>query len=196
MNRKNWLCFTMVVFMVLPLLWVRNSYAVESLKGRGSIGAALSYQSAVFTVGSYESETNTTSLQGSIGYFVTDHLEVNFAPVMSASESEAGSSSSESTSYSYFGNLKYNFYQRGSTTVPFVGLQAGITGYESDGDTDSAFSYGGMVGVKFFLTEDISLNLELNYLQTTFEAQYPATQDTEYEVSSFFAGFSYYFGGE
>ena len=45
MNRKSWLIVTVVaVLTIVPIVWANNSYAVESMEGKGSLAASLSYQ--------------------------------------------------------------------------------------------------------------------------------------------------------
>ena len=192
MRRNSGLIFTVIaVLAIVPFVWAKNTYAVESMKGKGSLAASLSYQHQETSFGDSDSETDTTSLMGSLGYFLSDHLEVNFAPMIMILDPDQGD---KYTLYSYFGNLKVNFYQKGWIAVPYVGVQAGVTGYESGDDDDSSFSYGALGGIKLFVTEDVSLNLELNYLHTTFDAD-DGGDDTDLDVTSFFVGFSWYFGG-
>lgn len=192
MSRRSWLVLMVVaVLTIVPFVWAKNTYAVESMKGKGSLAASLSYQHQETSLDDSDSETDTTSFMGSLGYFFNDHLEVNFAPMIMIVDPDEGDTY---TLYSYFGNLKINFYQKGWTAVPYVGVQAGVTGYELGDDDDNAFSYGALGGIKLFVTEDVSLNLELNYLHTTFDAD-DGGDDLDLDVTSFFVGFSWYFGG-
>ena len=71
-------------------------------------------------------------------------------------------------------------------TVPYLGAQAGMTFIEAGEFSDSAFSYGGMAGAKFFVSEDLSYNAELNLLITTID-------DQDYTQTTFQVGMSYYF---
>jgi hypothetical protein len=70
--------------------------------------------------------------------------------------------------------------------VPYVGAQAGMTFIEAGPFSDSAFSYGGMAGAKFFVSEDLSYNAELNLLMTTID-------DQDYTQTTLQVGMSYYF---
>lgn len=179
MTRKSWFILTVVaVFMLSSLIWANNTYAVDSLKGKGILGAAVTISHTEMD----EDEFDMWAIWFAGGYFFTDHIEVNITPRIMYMESDAY----ETTTYSVLANLKYNFFKKGWTTIPYVGLQAGVAGYEADDDSDSAFSYGGMAGLKFFLTEDISLNIEGNYLRTTYD-------DDDHRTSVLF-GFTFYFG--
>jgi opacity protein-like surface antigen len=190
MNRKSWLILTVVaVLTIVPFVWANNAYAVESLKGKGSLAGLVSFQNLEYSNG-YDSEIDMTNIQAAIGHFFTDNLEVNFAPMIMRIEPEGAD---DVLLYNYFVNLKYNFYQEGATTIPYLGVQTGITGYEAAGDDDSDLSYGAMGGVKFFVSEEVSVNLELNYLKTTFDADVGG--DIDLDVTSLFVGLSWYFGG-
>ena len=175
MTRKSWFILTVVaVFMLSSLIWANNTYAVDSLKGKGIFGSAVTI--------SHTDEVDWWDIWVAGGYFFTDHIEVNITPRIMYMESDAY----ETTTYSVLANLKYNFFKKGWTTIPYVGLQAGVSSYEADDDSDSAFSYGGMAGLKFFFTEDISLNLEGNYLRTT--------SDIDEDQTSVLLGLTFYFG--
>jgi len=178
------------IFVTVIFLLAGNAFAVDSLKGRGSLGAFLTGQRTEIGYEGDTFESNQTIFQGSLGYFVTDHVEINFAPTIIGIEVEG----EDSTLYSYFGNVKYNFYNAGWTVIPYIGLQAGISGVEYDDDSDSNFAYGGMGGLKIFVTEDLSLDLELNYLMTEFDIGDDETVDMD--TLALFLGFKYYFGGK
>ena len=76
--------------------------------------------------------------------------------------------------------------------MPYVGLQAGISGMTYGDEDDSNLGYGFMGGVKMFLNEDLSLDIELNYFMAEMEV-FGYTADVE--TTSVFIGFKYYFGG-
>lgn len=74
--------------------------------------------------------------------------------------------------------------------VPYIGGQVGLAFAEAGGESASATAYGGMFGVKNFLSEDLSVNIEYNILFTTLtydNVDYDVTQTTIQ------AGMSYYF---
>ena len=163
---------------------------VGQRRGKGSLAAQVSYQNIDLS-NDDDYEYALWSLAGAVGYFFTDHFEVNLAPIIFMIDPDEGD---ETTTYSVLGNAKYNFYQEGWTVVPYLGVQAGVSGYEREGDDDSAFSYGGMAGTKVFVTEDVSLNFELNYLYTQFDED-DGGNELDSTTISFFVGFAWYFGG-
>ncbi|MCL4456718.1 MAG: porin family protein [Nitrospirae bacterium] len=112
--------------------------------------------------------TSTTTLGlAQYGYFITDHIQLGGSVLYMGQTSKTADekSTSDATGIDLYG--KYHFYSKGQSVVPYLGVQAGYLDIsaKSDGDSASgdAFSYGGMGGLKFFITEKISFNTELNY---------------------------------
>lgn len=130
---------------------------------------------------SLEDSTTTYSIMPIIGYFLNPEVELGLTVFASRFEMEGFSSSD----LMFLGQAKYHFYQKGQTTVPYVGGQLGIY-TSSNGETNTSFSFGGMGGAKFFLKENVSLNLEANYT-------YMTDSDSDGRLE-FLAGVSYYFG--
>ena len=73
-----------------------------------------------------------------------------------------------------------------------MGLQAGMTGidieFEDDSYDDTSYSFGFMGGLKAFLTENLSLDIEYNWL-------YTPKLVADMTMSTIFIGFTWYFGG-
>ena len=183
LKRNNQLFFVLVILVgMVTLILPNNSQAVESLAGKGKVSTSLSY--SYIDIEDADDPVEVTNFLGEFGYFVTDHIEINFSPLVTSVDT----GDSDSTIYSVFVNGKYNFYKRGWNSVPYAGLQAGITGVDTEGYDDSTFSFGGMAGFKQFLTESISFNLEGNYM-------YYEVENTDVNQFSLFLGFTWYFGG-
>ena len=185
--KKTKLIITLI-FTMLFFLTTGSVYAIDSLQGRGSVGASITLQKTEI---SYEGDSVSSDqriIQGSIGRFLTDNVEVNFAPMIISIDADG----EEMSVYSYFGNVKFNFITEGQTAVPYAGLQAGISGVAYGDEDDSSLGYGFMGGIKMFLNEDLSLDIELNYLMAELEVG-DVTADVA--TTSVFVGFKYYFGG-
>ena len=79
--------------------------------------------------------------------------------------------------------------------MPYIGLHLGWTTNvsESDGDKyrDSNGSTGIHGGLKVFLGENISWNIELD--RTSYTYEYESGDEIDIDVTTLFAGFSYYF---
>lgn len=191
-NKKMLFVKATVLFLALAVLPASQALAVDSLKGRGSLGAAVSLNHQEYDTGGSTSETDYLTINASLGYFFTDHIEINFSPYFTSTESDSGDgNTSTSIIYSYSANMKFNFYGEGWTVVPYIGVQGGISGYDSgDDNNDQNFGYGGMGGLKVFFNESVSMNFELNYLQTEYD------EDISRKDTRFFVGFTYYFGGK
>ena len=187
-RNQNLLGLAGLFFMVM-LLNTGNSFAVDSLKGNWSLGlySALNH-SEVETASGETYESDSKILNASLGYFFTDHLEISFSPTFATNETEGA----EMSLYNYFGSLIYNFYDTGWQAIPYVGLQAGMTSvdikYEDDSYNDTGISFGFMGGVKVFLTENFSLDVEYNWL-------YTPDLTADLTMSTIFLGFTWYFGG-
>jgi len=57
----------------------------------------------------------------------------------------------------------------------------------ANGDSESAFAYGALGGIKFFVTERASLNLGVNWVHTKIS-------DTDIDTFTGTVGLSFYFG--
>jgi len=117
-----------------------------------------------------------------VGYFLTPQIQIGALGLM------GGNINGETqTIYSFAGDFRYNFsYDKAQTVVPYLGIQAGFGG-TSNGTSESAFAYGAMGGIKFFVTERASLNFGVNWVRTTIG-------DTDVDMFSGTVGVSFYFG--
>ena len=105
---------------------------------------------------------DTTEIAGSLGYFVTDELELSVVGAWMDISSDV----LDMTSWGLGGNAKYHF-MTDSTTVPYVGGQilfehadGSIFGISGSAD---GYLYGPLVGAKFFMNESASLFVEYQY---------------------------------
>ena len=195
MKRKLIILCCVGMLTIIMLSKTNNAYAIEGLKGNWSLGiyAALN-NSTVETLGSDTYESNSTIVNASLGYFLTDHVELNFSPTMARNKTE----SFEMSFNNYFGNVKYNFYGSNWQAVPYIGLQGGVTKidlkYEDENPDnsvsydDTSYSFGFMGGIKVFLTENLSLDVEYNWL-------WSPDIIADLTMSTVFVGFKWYFGG-
>ena len=201
MKRKLMLlCWVgMLALMILPQ--VPAAHAIEGLKGSWSLGlySALNQSEIDTWGGTYE--FSFTVVNASIGYFLTDHLELNFSPTIARAEAE----DMEMSLTNYFGNIKYNFYGDKWQAVPYVGLQGGATSINveytetsdeggvlednSESYDDTSYSFGFIGGIKVFLSENLSLDVEYNWL-------YSPDLVADLTMSTVFVGLKWYFGGD
>jgi len=93
-------------------------------------------------------------LEGGYGYFIADYLEVGGV---------AGYSDSDiATGYSLAGFAEYNFELAQEGIVPFVGGRIGFASYDVDViGSESAMTFAGYAGTKFFMTENMAITPRL-----------------------------------
>lgn len=165
---------TTVMMIAFLLFCAGNSYAVEieSMQGKQSV--------SVF--GNINSSDNVvvSILGGSYGMFFTDNMEGSGTVMVINFDGEA-------TAYLLYGRFNYHFLVPRATYIPYVGCALGMIGFDSGDSDDSAFSVGAQGGVKYFLSEDTSFNLEASYTYAEMDNEGTGT-------FSITAGISFYFG--
>ncbi len=184
MKTNRILAVTLTV--VLLLAGVTSAFAkIDALEGRKAVTANASYQ--ITSIDNQDDDAKTTMLTLGFSYFPKNFLETKFA--LMAMKMDSGDF--DATIYSAVGVANYNYFRPGSVVVPYIGIQLGLSGYDAGGYDDTSFAYGGQGGAKFFLSEDLSLNLELNYLITKVNGG--EGEDVDVKNTSLLVGFSYYF---
>lgn len=161
-------------------------------------------------------ESKTDTLGGIVrlgyGYFITDNVQLgaNVSENISSTKPYTGGNPEAFTTNIYQSSLdataKYHFLQltkKSIPLVPYVGAQAGYVhvtvkrknDFNKKQETYNADSigYGGMAGVKFFFTESLALNAELNYKHFDVELL-KGLPKLKHDQISGLLGLSYYFG--
>jgi len=171
--KKVFLLALMILFSMVSI-----SYAqIEA--GTKEFGVAISYTIP-------EEGDNTYTAMANFGYFITPKLQLGISGFTLGG--------TDYSSDGVFGTVKYHFYSKGQTVVPYIGAQAGMFAI-SNGVSYTSFSYGGMGGLKFFVREDTSINLEANYLRYSSEVQVGrATIEQDTSQLQLLVGLSFYFG--
>ena len=170
-----------LVGMMLLMTVLLSTPAVAGLSaGQLELGGFMSYSSP-------EDSEDNLILSANLSMLVTQQIQVGGSVMYLFADAPSGGD--ETLIASLLGTFKYNFaFSEAQTTVPYVGAQVGLTTIDVAGTDDTSYSFGTMGGVKFFLSEATSLNLELNYLLTDYDGD--TTSNT-----SVLAGISFYFGG-
>lgn len=195
--------YGIIVAILAFTLVASSAFAAGIGKGAKEIGAFGSISDTTMEFDGAESESLSATVQANFGYFVTDGLQVGGAVFNQQSKDEFTSggttSESETSTMGLDGFAKYHFYKKGQTVVPYVGAQLGYVsstttddeGNESDG---TAISYGAMGGAKFFVSESVSFNAELNYKLYELDFDFGGTTATaDVTDLSVLLGFSVYF---
>jgi opacity protein-like surface antigen len=158
--------------------------------GKGELGIAAAYTMPD------EGDTDSYTAMSSLGYFVTNQIQLGVGLIVSGTTGD-----NDSRVLAGLGQVKYHFnYAKDQTVVPFLGIQGGLynisyksSEYDDDAGevvdkdkSETAFSYGGMGGVKFFVTENTSLNTEVNYQRVKID-------ESDSGTLTFLIGLSFYF---
>ena len=95
------------------------------------------------------------------GYFMTDEVQLTGNMMLMKAEGYKA--------LALEGQGRYHFIL-GEEYVPYVGGLIGTFNIDGDGFSESAMSYGFMGGVKYFVSEDTSFNLEYNYKNVMYDS--------------------------
>jgi outer membrane protein W len=183
------LVFTTIFFMSTSV------YAAGGGIGKGSTEVYLSGNliHSEVKVEDTKAKVDQISYLVGAGYFLTDAIQVGLSHLGSITEGKNGESAKLTTmTYDLF--AKYYFYSKGQTFAPYVGIQGGWVQYDlnvgADKYSKGVGNYGAMAGLKFFLTENITFNTELNYRHFDF-----TVDETKVTVdqTAVLVGVSYFF---
>ncbi|HKJ00542.1 MAG TPA: outer membrane beta-barrel protein [bacterium] len=163
---------------MLVLVFAAGTASAKVSKGQKEISF---FGSLVNTSPDSGDSSTTTILQVSGGVFISDPSQVGGSVILVSTDS-GGVTTSVTLLNAFF---KYHINPQ-SETVPYVGGQVGFAAAESGGFSDSGLSFGGMVGAKFFLSENLSVNPEFNLLHSTLF-------DVSVTQTTLQIGLSYYF---
>ena len=105
-----------------------------------------------------------TELDLTVGYgvFVRDAIEVGGLLGYTSYEDAYGAGSDWKV-LAIGGFAEYHF-DMASMTVPYIGAEVGYTSYEAGSLDDSTFVYGPKVGVKYFITDNVAVDVALTYM--------------------------------
>lgn len=169
------------ILLVLSLIIMfagTNAFAIDYSQHQGQLGL----QGGVyFNTTSLPSSmgggtfTNTTYIvNANGGYFIIPEIELG-AAVMTAitSTSQTGSASTNNGNFSINFTPTYNLWVKNSPVAIYIGPQIGFMDFESSSSgtnqTYSEFSYGALAGLNYFVSENTSVNLEVNWLGYSFK---------------------------
>lgn len=145
----------------------------------------LGLQGSIQNISPDEGDEDITMLilAGSLGYFFTDALSVGVSVMGNLMSYD----DYDSTQMSFLIEPNYHFNTE-SDIVPYVGVNGGITKFESEDTSESMFSYGAQIGFKSFFAENASFKVEGRY--THFEMD---DEDVGVDILGLFVGVNVYF---
>lgn len=131
-----------------------------------------------------DSKRSSFNLSTTYNYFAMDTLSVGGTFTW-----QHDGNGTETNWYFLYARTDY-YFAASDTLAPYAGPHLGIIYYKygDDGEDDSAFLYGLQVGVKYFVQENMSLNVE-----GTWDLYTVADSDQDVTVLSLKVGFSVYF---
>jgi len=194
----------LIVIIAVSIFMISSVYAASPQVGKGSneaFGQITFRNTSSKSDGSSNTSTNkTASVVAGFGRFVTDQVQLGISLMGDLSQSDSGTTSSESKSQLYGADLfaKYHFMSKGQVFVPYLGIQGGyikmLSGSAGSDSSGTAASYGAMGGVKYFITDNLAANAELNYrhYQMDFNSGSFTSKTTTDDIQALL-GFAYFF---
>ncbi len=169
------LCIMVVTVLICP----KADSAVSGVQqGTSEIGGYGSLQS----ISGGGTTIKLTTIAATYGYFLTDEIQLN-GTILYVGAGDGTTTSLKGLDL----QGKYHFYQKGQTAIPYVGIQLGSIATEDAGTSSTSTSYGAMGGLKYFISENTSVNPELNYRSYQFSG-------VSVTSTALLVGFSVYFG--
>jgi hypothetical protein len=160
--------------------------------GDREITAQASIQDQAITGSGLDSTTSTTTtamLEG--GYFLNPHLQLGVSYLISQSLTKAAGVSVTSGAEFIDGLVNYHFETSNVALWPYVGARFGVVRFAFNGTISQSFSPGIAAGVRYFPSEDLSINAEygLRSYSVTIEGT-----TINISTATMLVGFSYFFG--
>jgi hypothetical protein len=176
-----------VTALTILLGFAGISYSAEFKKGSVELGLNTSISKSSADNGN-DYLASTSAFHA--GYFVTDKVSVGGAYLLTSSRTTVNGVSTTNSAYNITGQARYHFnYTPEQVPVPYVGAQAGYYDQQSSSGGDG-YTYGALGGLKIFMNEYASLNMELNYNNVRVEA---GSHTQRHDQTSLLFGFSVFF---
>lgn len=176
--------FVAVLFFVGCFFLIsKHAFAAPDLDGHLAVGVK---GSLTYDWVDDSDDDGTTTINGglSLTYFFTKNLEFG----VEAMSNWRTSSNSDSGYYSGDLVLNYNFVGA-SKVVPYIGVAGGfvVFSHSSDNDskTDGFGSLGAQGGIKYFMSDNVFLNVEARY-RRWFTSTLDYTDKDRNQVGTFF----------
>lgn len=155
---------TLICLMVLGLIIGGSGFASAAVqKGDTTLTLDLAFTNTETDYGTFDQ--NLTA-RVALGRFLTDNFQLE--GILSGVTGEMGDGALD---YTYGALLvRPNFHFATETaTVPYIGAAAGIFHIEMGSESETSFIWGGQVGLKQFIRDNVFLKMEASYLMTEVE---------------------------
>ena len=167
----------LVIASVVALLFVSSSATIAqekqfATKGTTELAGTISYSNftMVYNGETSDNDLSIFTLAPQIGYFITDGFELSLGTgiALLPGYSVLSPSEGESTNiFQLFLAPSFNLRTENKSIYPFVEAQLGYTSTSSGDNTESGFSYGGRIGVKFVAANNFLITFSGQYLLIT-----------------------------
>jgi len=180
-----------VLLVFLAMAAVTSSAWAATKEGDKEVAAYASVSNTDASVDGGDTTTITvTTLQGSIGYFNTKNVEIGGSVLQQNSSISTPGTDTQTNGVTFLeGFVKYHF-NPDTDTVPYIGGMLGTVTVNAGSESGNGTSIGGMAGVKFFKTPDLSINGEYSIRSYTVSI---AGVDATSTTGTLSLGISYYF---
>lgn len=170
---------------VLAAILVTSPAWAKTREGDKEIAGYISISSTTASAEGESVDVTTTTLYGSFGVFTTSQLQIGAALMQQTVSTDVEDSGAQFLE----GFVKFHFNQD-TDTVPYVGALLGTVTFYSGDESATGTTWGAMAGVKFFVSEDLSVNAEYNIRNFVIDiagVEFTSTTGTA------LLGLSYYF---
>ena len=167
---------------LIPFLVFAQTAGAETKAGDIEINTQFSFSN--LNVDDVDDDLNILTWSGRVGYFFTDAMAGEGSLVLV----RPSFGDATITALQIDARVNYHFLTSGMI-IPYVGPAFGLTHtrIEADGfdESDTGVQFGGQVGAKSFLTENVALTTEFNFRRS-------AGLEADYTQLTVFAGISYF----
>ena len=153
-----------------------SANAFESKIGQGTteVDSFLSAQALTMTSpGGESTKTQLATVSLGLHNFVTERLSLGGSLLVMGVQTQLPGSGNDTATVSTYLQLdaKYHFYEKGQQAIPYVGFSIGDALSRAQGtgsvDYSNALMWTPRAGLKYFVSESTSINMEVNYSQYT-----------------------------
>ncbi len=169
-----------ILFVIVSVFVSANAAFSQQEAGDLEIQIAGTYLTSIGT----DFDFSQGTIQGKLGRYITDNLEIGVAPTITITTTDAGFGDSDiDVTFGGGAFVQFAFLLGDATTVPYIGGQY----FKSDlSESDDSGSAGVTGGLKFFVTEKAAFDFSGNYL-------FDLNEGSEGGLLLFVAGISFLF---
>ena len=185
----------MLVFVFVAFAFMCTS---NILAGTTAGESELRIDGAIQNTSTEYSDTRSISGQLTYNHFLSDQFSIggSIRPMIQTSDPDNGEETTSSMLF-LLGRGDLYLSTDNDDFVPYIGAHAGVINYEfdtgsGDSESESVLTYGIQGGIKMFVSENTSFNIEVDLSIYTPESDNGGDED-DVTVTSVLFGYSVYF---